>query len=165
MLNSPTINFPDSIILCLSILLLSLVSSAVQAQTPRTPEDYFKRGVARYDKGDYEGAIADYDLAIEINSRLTQTSGNNPGAWKSIGAEGSITNNERIAVIDPFNANAYYNRGLARREKGNLDGAIADFGRTIAITPRNAAAYSVRGVARITQGDIKGAIANKENDL
>jgi hypothetical protein len=36
MLNSPTINFPDSIILRLSVLLLFLLSSAVQAQTPRS---------------------------------------------------------------------------------------------------------------------------------
>ena len=76
MRHSLTISFPDSITLWRSILLLFLVSSAVQAQTPRSPEDYLKRGTARYDKRDYDGAIADYDRAIEINSRLTPTSSN-----------------------------------------------------------------------------------------
>jgi hypothetical protein len=56
MLNSPTINFPDSIILRLSVLLLFLLSSAVQAQTPRSPEDYLKRGVAWLHSFEYEEA-------------------------------------------------------------------------------------------------------------
>jgi hypothetical protein len=56
MLNSPTINFPDSIILWLSVLLLFLLSSAVQAQTPRSPEDYLKRGVAWLHSFEYEEA-------------------------------------------------------------------------------------------------------------
>ena len=102
----------------LSLLLLLLASSAVQAQTPRSPEDYFKRGGTRFNKGDYEGAIADYDRAVEINSGFIQAGGNDGRSWKSGVADGSIAYNKRITVIDPFNAAVYYNRGLARYKKG-----------------------------------------------
>ena len=32
-------------------------------------EKYFKLGVEKYDKKDYQGAIADYDKAIELNPK------------------------------------------------------------------------------------------------
>ena len=98
MLNSRTINFPDSIILRFSVLLLFLLSSAVQAQTPRSPEDYLKRGVARYDKGNYDGAIADFDRAIEINS--AHSNGGNDARLEIHRRRRLHHNNERIAVLD-----------------------------------------------------------------
>ena len=32
-------------------------------------EKYFKLGLEKYDKKDYQGAIADYDKAIELNPK------------------------------------------------------------------------------------------------
>ena len=42
-------------------------------------------------------------------------------------------------------AEDYYGRGLARQEKGDLEGAIADFDKAIEILPKYAAAYGSRG--------------------
>lgn len=55
-------------------------------------------------------------------------------------------------------ADAYFNRGIARREKGDLDGAIQDFTEAIRIKPDYADAYHNRGLARSDKGDLDGAL-------
>jgi Flp pilus assembly protein TadD len=47
---------------------------------------------------------------------------------------------------------AYNNRGVARQQKGDLEGAISDFGRAIAANPRHAEAYANRGIALLRLG-------------
>ena len=50
-------------------------------------------------------------------------------------------------------ASAYFHRGVAYYEKGEVDGAIA-------LDPKNAEAYSNRGVAYVAKGDKEQAIAD-----
>jgi Flp pilus assembly protein TadD len=54
----------------------------------------------------------------------------------------------------------YYNRGIDRQAKGDLDGAIADYTKAIEIDPRSAHAYNSRGNLRDAKGDHDGAIAD-----
>jgi hypothetical protein len=44
----------------------------------------------------------------------------------------------------PITALAYNNRGIVKRNKGDIDGAIADFDRAITINPKYANAYRNR---------------------
>ena len=46
---------------------------------------------------------------------------------------------EKALEIDPNNAGAWNNRGIARKDKGDLDGAIADYSRAIQIDSNDAA--------------------------
>src|SRR5215471_7497333 len=64
-------------------------------------------------------------------------------------------------------ANAYYHRGLAKIDKGDLDGAIAEFNRAIELDPKYAKAYNNRGNAKIAKGDLDQASAdyNRAIDL
>ena len=55
---------------------------------------------------------------------------------------------------------AYYNRGLARYQKADLDGAIADQSKAIEIDHGFAPAYYHRGLARHKSADFDGAIAD-----
>ena len=54
----------------------------------------------------------------------------------------------------------YNNRGIARNDKGDLDGAIADFNKAISINPNISEVYNNRGNARNDKGDLDGAIAD-----
>jgi tetratricopeptide (TPR) repeat protein len=57
-------------------------------------------------------------------------------------------------------AAAYYNRGIAWKDKGDLDRAIADFTEAIRLNPKDAVAYHNRGGAWGIKGDPDRAIAD-----
>src|SRR5687768_6628718 len=110
-------------------LMLPVLSYAATLKSPRSAEDYLKRGNTRYSERDLDGAIADYNRAIEINSRFAKTASDRRGTAPRRGnAENNVLSGYgRITVMDPFNASAFYNRGLARYAKRDLEGAIADY--------------------------------------
>jgi hypothetical protein len=62
-----------------AIALPDLSGALAQTRSPRanSTEDFFNRGVARYQKGDLEGAMLDLDRAIDIASTIS------PGAYAS----------------------------------------------------------------------------------
>jgi Flp pilus assembly protein TadD len=64
---------------------------------------------------------------------------------------------QRRSHLDPQDAAAYYNRGLAYHEKGDLDRAIADFDQALALDPQAAEAYNNRGTAYYDKGDLDHA--------
>ena len=57
-------------------------------------------------------------------------------------------------------ASAYNNRGLAWRDKGDLDRAIADYDQAIRLDPKDATTYFDRGLVKRAKGDIPGGDAD-----
>jgi tetratricopeptide (TPR) repeat protein len=52
---------------------------------------------------------------------------------------------------------AFYNRAVARKANGDLEGAITDYTEAIRLKPDDAAAFNNRGIARKANGDLEGA--------
>src|SRR4030095_13569750 len=135
-----------------------------RAQTTGSPSYYLKRGIERYNAGDYDAAIADFSEAIELNSGFASLRDGKQVRSK-------FSNNQyrdeldRIVVADPFNAVAYYNRGLAWHVKGEVERAIDDFNKAIGINPRYVDAYIVRGKAWHSKGDIGRAVADYDRAI
>ena len=48
--------------------------------------------------------------------------------------------------LDPLNARAYLDRGMAYERMGNIEQAIVDYGRAIELLPEDAKAYYIRGL-------------------
>src|SRR5262245_12293971 len=96
-----------------SFALSGLSCALAQTRAPRAnaTEDFFNRGVARYQQGDLEGAMRDFDRAIDIAASIS------PGAYAS----------NHIGPIFPEPAVMLYNRGVTRYDLRDWDGAIADF--------------------------------------
>jgi tetratricopeptide (TPR) repeat protein len=136
----------------LFIALLAIVAFArsgisgapAQTRPPRanSAEDFFKRGVARYQQGDLEGALRDFDRAVDIASTIS------PGAYAS----------NHIGPVFPEPAVLLYNRGVIRYDLRNWDGAIADFDEAIMLNPHRVMAWIKRGNARFNKGDLDEAI-------
>jgi tetratricopeptide (TPR) repeat protein len=59
--------------------------------------------------------------------------------------------------LKPDYAEAFNNRGNARRDKGDLGGAIEDYSEAIRLKPDFAQAFNNRGVARGDKGDVEEA--------
>ena len=57
-------------------------------------------------------------------------------------------------------AKDHFNRALAKKDKGNIQGAISDFTEAINLNPYEANIYSHRGLAKYELGDNQGAIAD-----
>jgi len=80
---------------------------------------------------------------------------------------GAIAEYDRAISVDPKFAEAYFNRGKARRAGGDLDGAIADYEIAAELDPSLATnnhdmtqAYLNRGYIRSNRLDLDGALAD-----
>jgi tetratricopeptide (TPR) repeat protein len=64
---------------------------------------------------------------------------------------------DQLIRIATHYANAFCNRGLARRDRGDNEGAVQDFAEAIRLNPNFSNAFYNRGVARRAKGDNDGA--------
>src|ERR1700716_1006575 len=87
----------------------------IRVVDPLTANAYTSRGLARYRKGDVDGAIADYELAIQINPGLAPAHLNRGNTRYAKGdRDGALADWNRALRIDPRLYEAYNNRGLLR---------------------------------------------------
>lgn len=146
------------IALLIAFLLCSL---AVNGQTLTSAADYVNHGNELLNKGDVDGAIADYQEAIRLNSNSFEAYTNRGNALKRKGDhDGAIRDYTEAIRLNSSSWEAYFNRGVARLNKGDNDGAITDFTATTKLNPRFEQAYLGRGQARSGKEDYDGAIAD-----
>ena len=129
-------------------------------------EDYFERGNAKLHKGDLDGALADYDKAIELNPDYV-VAYNNRGFTKSKKGDldGALADCDKAIELNPDYAVAYNNRGIAKWHKGDLVGALADYDKAIELNPDHAGAYNNRGFTKSNKGDLDGALADYDKAI
>ncbi len=117
--------------------------------------------MGNYNLGDNQGAIADQNQAIKLNSDDAVAYYNNGVAKYKLGDnQGAITDFNQAIQINPDYANAYYDRGSAKSNLGDKQGAIKDYNQAIQINPDFAFPYNNRGWAKYNLGDKQGAIAD-----
>ncbi len=71
---------------------------------------------------------------------------------------------DKAIGIKPRDPDKYYNRGLVRLAKADLDGAIADY-KAVETNPRSAVTYANRGLVYLLQGKIADANRDFERCL
>jgi tetratricopeptide (TPR) repeat protein len=147
-----------------SLWLLSIITlstSVAVAQTPSSAISHFNAGIKENKKNNFDRAIEEFTIAIEVNSHpLQRRAGKRVSPLRLAGeAESDSTEQtNRITILDKFTALVYVNRCFARFHKGDFVGAIADCDLTIRITPRLAKGYLIRGIARKMVGDTTAAL-------
>jgi tetratricopeptide (TPR) repeat protein len=156
---------------------------------PKTAGAFLDRGIMFAMRGDYELAIADFTDAIALNNKLSAaymlrgravygsateilSAGENFSSIIVRSTSGKITASQGQAYdkaiadytqairLDPNNAVAYRERGVALSQKGDNDKAIADYNQAIRLNPNYARAYINRGNAYDDKGDYDKAIAD-----
>ena len=140
-----------------SLVLISLsllTTSGSQAQTPLTGEDYSQRGITRFEKNDFEGAVSDFTKAIELKGSKLEF------CYYFRGMANYRQGNLEVAIADISKAitirshpRFYEDRGTLLLKKGDLDGAIADLNKTIELAPQFAKAYGDRGIVHLMRGE------------
>ncbi|HYJ46183.1 MAG TPA: tetratricopeptide repeat protein, partial [Pyrinomonadaceae bacterium] len=146
-----------------TVVMLILAGSA-QAQTLRSIEDYEKRGAQRYTQSDYDGAISDFTMVIEMVSGLGSKEDLRGNDWSPPNGPNNLTS-KRVTVIDPRAAVAYSNRGIAKMAKGDSAGAISDFDVALSINPGQALVYYNRGTVWLSVGDSERAFADYDKSV
>ena len=122
---------------------------------------YYSRGLAYYDKGDDDRAIAEFNEAIRLDPKFAYAYSSRGLAYDHKGDLGHADPDYNEAIrLDPKYAQAYFNRGNAYYQKGDDDRAIADYSEAIRLDPKFAQAYSSRGLTYYQKGDLDHAIAD-----
>jgi tetratricopeptide (TPR) repeat protein len=155
------------------LLFILLLATNIQAQNTRSAKEYVKRGIARFSQGDLEGAIANYEKAIEVNPRFADAFFHRGKARRAKGdLNGAIADYETSIELDPRLAennrdiaSAYYNRGFIRTNGLEIYEALSDFDQAIRYNPRHVDSFIKRGEAHLILGDFKKAIADFNNSL
>ena len=128
---------------------------------PFTARAYTGRGLARYRKGDIEGAMADWNRAIRISPGLAEAYlDRGSGRYASGDTAGAVADWNRAIQINPRLSFAYSNRGAARQELGDVAGALADLNEAIRLDLRDATPYCHRGFVWLEKLDFDRAIAD-----
>jgi hypothetical protein len=138
----------------------------VLAYEQRAALPFVNRGAARQDRGDLQGALADYASALRIDPRsvdaytsrgkLLHEKGDSAGAMSDY--------NEAIA-IDSRDYEAYNNRASLKLDRRDWDGALADVDHALSLRTWEPEPYGIRASVLLAKGKPDAAILDIENAL
>ncbi|NTW31267.1 MAG: tetratricopeptide repeat protein [Bacteroidetes bacterium] len=128
-------------------------------KNPEMYHAYWMRGNIKYNKDDLQGALIDYNKAIEYNPYFTLC----------FIVRGDIHNrlnnyNEALKDLnkaissDSTIAEAYNTRGMTYLGLGNTKLALNDYNKAVKLTPKYLKAYINRGVLKAKTNDLEGAM-------
>jgi tetratricopeptide (TPR) repeat protein len=127
---------------------------------PTSAIEYVMRGTAKAQLNDPHAAIADYDLAIDMNPRLLLAYNNRGNLYQHLGdSERALADFSKVLTIDPRSAIAYNNRAIIYTQHGQLAAAVADYQKAIELQPDFVSAYNNLGNNYCQMGNYAAAIA------
>ncbi len=137
------------------------------AQDGQFADAYHNRANAKAELWQLDGAIKDFDLAIQIKLSQDNTielnnyySNRGVTKGKAGDLDGAISDFEEALKLSPNEASVYSNMGRAYMLKGNLQKAIEFLDKGIELNPQSYSAYLNRAVAKQKSNDLQGAISD-----
>ena len=137
-----------------SVLLVAGLSVGVMAIEPQeTAEFYLQRGEAFSEARDYDRAIADYNMAIQLKPEFAEAYNDRGFAYYLKGnSDRAIADFTRAIELRPNYPKAYNSRGVIYMAGGYGSAkAVADFDQAIALQPDFRYAYINRANARLVR--------------
>jgi tetratricopeptide (TPR) repeat protein len=127
---------------------------------PKYARAYYKRAELWQKKGDFARATSDLKEAVRHDLKYADSICMDDNA-RSDDVVMACTHQVAAGALRGRDlAKAFRSRGIAWRDKGNVDRAIADYNEAIRIDPKWAAAFVSRALARAAKGDKAGTIAD-----
>ncbi len=124
--------------------------SEVIERNPDLAESYYNRGLAYYNRGDYENALDDYNRAIEIDSASAKT-------WYNRGLvreeaedlNGALSDFDHATDLKQNFAKAWHGKGIVYTKMKQYGQAISMYDLAIFYQPNYALAYYNRAIAKL----------------
>lgn len=134
--------------------------------TPTIALPYSNRGLAKKRAGDLEGAMSDYNAAIQANPGYPTGFLNRGNLYfLQNKPDLAIKDQNRAIELDPNNYLAYANRGAALASAGQYEPAIADFNKSLSLQPNFLDGLSNRALTYYTMGNNQAALKDVEQYL
>lgn len=120
-------------------------------------DEYYTRGVKKYEAKDYIGAINDFEKAIELDDKdIASRLYIGLAKLKLEKYTNAIQDFNKCIAIDPKYFNPYLYRGIAKFHLKDYRNAIKDFDRVLEILKgEDFKAHYYRGMCKVELGDIK----------
>jgi clan AA aspartic protease (TIGR02281 family) len=127
---------------------------------------YNSRGLAYYDKGNHDHAIADFHAAIRLDPNIAAPCDNRGLVYNRKGSyDRAIADLDTAIRLDPKNASAYNNRGFVYASKRDYARAIADYDQALTFDPsltvarQKREALCGRGIEAECQARLPGGVS------
>jgi tetratricopeptide (TPR) repeat protein len=134
---------------------------ATGASTPGPTIPELTSGDAKFDAGDFQGALHDYEAAIRIDGQNWTSYLGRGNARNSLGDwRGAVQDFDRAIALNPVWPKSYNNRGVAKARLGDRQGAIADLSKAIELDPGYAESFYSRAQVFGELGDWEKAVAD-----
>ncbi len=141
------------------------VPSALITNAPN-PGDYMLQALGKSKAGDFKGAIADYNKAIQILPTFSPLYLGRGQIRSALGdSQGAIADYDQAIRLNPNDVRAYNNRGVLHARLGDSSSALKDYDQAIQVSPDYAYAYNNRAIERANSGDRKGAITDYDRAI
>ena len=120
---------------------------------------YSTRGMAHQKRGENDLAIADLDLAVNLDPKNAITLRSRGDFYQAQGEyDRALQDYNQAIAITPKNAEILIQRGNTYMRGGDAMHAFPDYDQAIALNPKSVAAYANRGEAYRVQGEDDRAI-------
>lgn len=122
---------------------------------------HIRRAMFYRQKGDIDGAIADYDQIIErypdnLSARLARASAH----LQKQEPDAALSDYAKVIELDPKNTYAYLGRARIHGTRRDFIHAIADYDQALLVHPDNVIVHVDRGLAYIRTGDVDRAMVD-----
>jgi tetratricopeptide (TPR) repeat protein len=129
------------------------------AEVEERPEIFANRGVARFEIGDVDGALADFEHALELDDELVAAYLNRAMVRRATGdVDGAVSDYDAAIEYDPHCAEAFAGRGFIHLQREEYDAAVEDLDAAIEEQPYEAEHYYNRGNAYAGLEEFEAAI-------
>lgn len=101
---------------------------------PKTAKEFNQRSTSKVQKGDVDGAIADFSQAVQLKRDYAMAYYNRGAVYASTGnVRAALADYTQVIALKPNNAAARYSRGSLRANTGDRAGAIVDLQQAAAL--------------------------------
>ncbi len=131
----------------------------IKRKGPTDARAYYEMGNEYYERGDYDKAIENYNMAILLNPVFSEAYFNRALSYYQLkNYDKSIADYTEAAKLDPQNPMIYNNRGDAFYRKQDFRNAIKDYDKAISLNPNYLKAFYNRGLAHASLEEYEKAV-------